>query len=237
MGDLTVRTGPPRVRLLGRGGVGKTVLGDALRSRGIDAGSDGSSDAHLYCVAGGLRDADRVTLEALAAGPVPLIMAWTKADAAGSWRAADAYAARLTEVLGRQVIAVMAVLETIDPDDLPAVRRLAASPLALPESAVEAAELLADDAPLLGRFGGYGLACALGALRETPSMPDEELLASLRELGGVDALLEPLAAAFDGYAQRREGEFDHLLRTVARTDCARRDQAEQLLLDRLARAS
>ena len=57
------------------------------------------------------------------------------------------------------------------------------------------AEALGEDAPLLRRFGGYGLACALGALRETPSMPDDVLLASLRELSGVDALLPSLAAA------------------------------------------
>ena len=100
-----------------------------------------------------------------------------------------------------------------------------------------AAEALGEDAPLLRRFGGYGLACALGALRESPSMPDEELLASLRELSGVDALLPPLAAALQGYEERREAEFDGALRTVAATDCARRDEAEHLLLDRLGRAS
>ena len=31
--DLSVRTGPPCVRVLGREGVGKTVLGAALRAR------------------------------------------------------------------------------------------------------------------------------------------------------------------------------------------------------------
>lgn len=90
---------------------------------------------------------------------------------------------------------------------------------------------------MLRRFGGYGLACALGALRETPSMPDDVLLASLRDLSGVDALLSPLAAALQGHEARREAEFDRTLRAVAATDCARRDEAEQLLLDRLGRAS
>ena len=165
------------------------------------------------------------------------MIAWTKADAAGSWRAADDYAARLGEVLGRPVIAVMALLDGVDPGDLPAIRRLAESGLALPESALAAAEALGEDAPLLRRFGGYGLACALGALRETPSMPDDVLLASLRDLSGVDALLSPLAAALQGHEARREAEFDRTLRAVAATDCARRDEAEHLLLDRLGRAS
>ncbi|TWS17622.1 hypothetical protein FK529_19575 [Tsukamurella asaccharolytica] len=240
MGDLSVRRSAPRVRLLGRGGVGTTVLGAALRSRGVEAVEDGAggADARLYCFAGGLRATDRAAIDVLCADPAgPPVIAWTKADAAGSWRAADDYAARLGEVLERPVIAVMALLDAVETSDLPAVRRIAGTPLALPASALAAAEALGADAPLLRRFGGYGLACALGALRETPSMPDEELLASLRELSGVDALLPPLAAALQGYEERREAEFDGALRTVAATDCARRDEAEHLLLDRLGRAS
>ncbi|CAM3332937.1 hypothetical protein [Tsukamurella hominis] len=239
MGDLSVRRGAPRVRLLGRAGVGRTTLGVALRARAVEtAEDDGGADALLYCFAGGLRATDRAAIAALDADPTgPAVIAWTKADAAGSWRAADEYAARLGEVLGRPIVAVMALLDGVDADDLPAIRRLAESPLALPESALAAAEALGEDAPLLRRFGGYGLACALGALRETPSMPDEVLLAGLRELSGVDALLPPLAAALQGYEERREAEFDGVLRAVAATDCARRDEAEQLLLDRLGRAS
>ncbi|AUN38949.1 hypothetical protein [Tsukamurella tyrosinosolvens] len=239
MGDLSVRRGAPRVRLLGRAGVGRTVLGAALRARAVETvEDDGAADAALYCFAGGLRATDRAAIAALSADPAgPPVIAWTKADAAGSWRAADDYAARLGEVLGRPVIAVMALLDGVDPGDLPAIRRLAESGLALPESALAAAEALDEDAPLLRRFGGYGLACALGALRETPSMPDDVLLASLRELSGVDALLPSLAAALQGHEARREAEFDRTLRAVAATDCARRDEAEQLLLDRLGRAS
>ncbi|MBS4099958.1 hypothetical protein KFZ73_01775, partial [Tsukamurella paurometabola] len=199
---------------------------------------DVEADALLYCFAGGLRATDRAAIDALDADPAgPPVIAWTKADAAGSWRAADEYAARLGEVLGRPVIAVMALLAGVEADDLPAIRRLAGSPLALPESALDAARALGADAPLLRRLGGYGLACALGALRETPSMPDDLLLASLRELSGVDALLPPLAAALEGFEARREAEFDGALRAVAATDCARRDEAEHLLLDRLGRAS
>ncbi|MDP0397089.1 hypothetical protein [Tsukamurella strandjordii] len=237
MGDLTVRTGPPRVRLLGRPGVGKTVLAAALRSRGLDAGLDGAADAHLYCVAGGLRATDRAAIDTLAADATPLLVAWTKADAAGSWRAADAYAEQLAATLGRPVLAVMALLDAIEPADVEAARRLADSALALPESALEAAAALGDDAPLLHRMGGYGLACAMGALRERPTLPGDELLPRLRELSGVDLLLPPLAEAFADCAARREAEFDETLRAAARTDCTRRDAAEQLLLDRLARAS
>lgn len=239
MGDLSVHDGAPRVRVLGRDGVGKTVLAAALAACSIATTEDADgADAVLYCFAGGLRATDRAAIEALDTGPAgPPVVAWTKADAAGSWRAADEYAARLGEVLGRPVTAVMALLAGVDPDDLPAVRRLAESSLALPESAIAAAEALGEDAPLLRRFGGYGLACALGALREDPSMPDEVLLASLRELSGVDALLPPLAAAVEGFEARREASFGGALRTLAATDCARRDEAEQLLLDRLGRAS
>lgn len=237
MGDLSVRDGAPRVRLLGRGGVGRTTLAASLRARSVVIADDGdAADATLYCFAGGLRGTDRAAIETLAAAG-PTVLAWTRADAAGSWRAADGYAARLSETLGRPVTAVMALLDHVDPGDLRAVRRIAESGLALPESALDAAAALGADAPLLRRFGGYGLACALGALRETPSMPDDVLLASLRELSGVDALLPPLAAALEGYEGRREEEFDGALRIVAATDCARRDEAEQLLLDRLGRAS
>ncbi|WP_139058056.1 hypothetical protein [Tsukamurella pseudospumae] len=236
--DLSVRTGPPCVRVLGREGVGKTVLGAALRARSVGL-SDGAADAVLYCFAGGLRATDRAALDDLAAGSPgpPPVVAWTRADAAGSWRAADAYAERLGDVLGRPVIPVMALLDDVDPVDLPAVRRLAESDLALPESAVAAREALGTDVGLLSRLGGYGLACAIGALRGSPSMPDDELLAGLRDLSGVDALLAPLAAAFDGHEERREAEFEDLLRIVAVTDCARRDDAERILLDRLGRAS
>ncbi|WP_019201229.1 hypothetical protein [Tsukamurella sp. 1534] len=239
MGDLCVRGGPPRVRLLGRDGVGKRVLGAALSRRGI-AVADGPSDAVLYCFAGGLRATDRAAIAALSDGPPsapPVVVAWTRADAAGSWRAADDYADRLAEILGRPVVPVMALLDAVDPDDVPAVRGLAESPLVLPRSATAAAKALGEEAPLLLRFGCYGLACALGALRETPSMPGDELLARLRELSGVDTLLPPLAEAFAGFEDRREAEFDDRLRGLARADCARRDEAEQLLLDRLGRAS
>ncbi|TWS22396.1 hypothetical protein FK268_19455 [Tsukamurella sputi] len=239
MGDLSVRTGAPRVRVLGRDGVGRTTLAAALAARSVATTErDDGADAVLYCFAGGLRATDRAAIEELDTGPDgPPVVAWIKADAAGSWRAADDYAARLGEVLGRPVIAVMALLDGVHPDDLSAIRRLAESPLALPESALDAAEVLGEDAPLLRRFGGYGLACALGALRESPSMPDDALLASLRELSGVDALLPPLTAALEGYEARREAAFDDALRTLAATDCGRRDEAEQILLDRLARAS
>lgn len=247
MGDMSVRTGsvrtgPPRVRLLGRGGVGKTVLGSALRARSVEV-SDGEppgADAHVYCFAGGLRATDRSAIDTLGRlsesdGP-PLIVAWTKADAAGSWRAADEYTDRLAEVLGRPVIPVMALLDSPDVD-LAAVRRVAGSDIALPESPLDAASALGEDAGLLMPLGGYGLACAIGALRESPSMPDDEVLARLRELGGVDSLIDPLVAAFEGYEHRREAEFDRALRTAALTDCARRDAAERLLFDRLGRAS
>ncbi|TWS26824.1 hypothetical protein FK530_21935 [Tsukamurella conjunctivitidis] len=238
MGDLSVRRGAPCVRLLGREGVGRATLGAALRARGVAAVDDGDADALLYCFAGGLRATDRAAIEALDADSAgPAVLAWTKADAAGSWRAADDYAARLGEVLGRPVVAVVALLDGADPADIPVIRRIAASGLALPESALAAAEALGEDAPLLRRFGGYGLACALGALRETPSMPDEVLLASLRELSGVDALLPSLATALQGFEERREARFDGALRAAAATDCARRDEAEHLLLDRLGRAS
>lgn len=239
MGDLSVRDGAPSVRLEGRDGVGLSTLAAALRSRSVAlAGHDEDADAVLYCFAGGLRGTDRAAIAALDAGPAgPPVVAWTKADAAGSWRVADDYAARLGEVLGRRVIPVMALLDGLDADALPAVRRLAASDLALPASALAAAEALGEDAPLLRRFGGYGLACALGALRESPETPDDVLLATLRELSGVGALLGPLAAALQGHRERREAAFDATLRAVAATDCARRDEAEQLLLDRLGRAS
>lgn len=234
MGDPSVRTGAPVVRLLGRGGVGRSVLGSALRRRGVETSEGGPADATVYCFAGGLRATDRSAIAALSDGP--LLVVWCRADAAGSWRAADAYAERLGAVLGRTVIPVMALLD--DPDvDPDAVRRLAGSALALPESVTEAAVVLGDDAALLDRIGAYGLACAIGALRETPSMSDDELRYRLRELGGVDALLEPLGAAIEGCAARREAEFEDELRTVALTDCARRDRAEQLLLDRLGWAS
>ncbi len=237
-GDPRVRCGPPVLRVLGREGVGRATLAAALRARSITVadGEGTGHDAVLYCFAGGLRATDRAAIDALGDDPAPVI-AWTRADAAGSWRAADDYAARLGEVLGRPVTAVMALLDAVDPADLAAIRRLADSPLALPESALEAAHALGEDAPLLRRLGGYGLACALGALRESPSMPDAELLASLRELGGVDGLLPAIAAALDGFPARREAEFDGALRAVAAADCARRDRAEQLLLDRLGAAS
>ncbi len=239
MGDLSVRDGAPRVRLAGRPGVGLSTVAAALRSRSVvTAQGVDDADAVLYCFAGGLRATDRAAIAALDAGPSGApVVAWTKADASGSWRAADEYAARLGEVLGRPVIPVMALLDAIAADDLPAVRRIAASGLPLPASALAAAEALGEDAPLLRRFGGYGLACALGRLRESPSTPDDALLADLRALSGVDALLPPLAAALTGFEDRREAAFDARLRAVAATDCARRDEAEQLLLDRLGRAS
>ncbi|ADG77012.1 putative protein OS=Tsukamurella paurometabola (strain ATCC 8368 / DSM / CCUG 35730 /CIP 100753 / JCM 10117 / KCTC 9821 / NBRC 16120 / NCIMB 702349/ NCTC 13040) OX=521096 GN=Tpau_0369 PE=4 SV=1 [Tsukamurella paurometabola] len=237
MGDLTVRGGPPRVRLLGRDGVGKSVLAAALERRGIATTKRDSGDANLYCLAGGLRATDRAAIATLAAGRTPLLVAWTKADAAGSWRAADARAAELAGELGRPVLAVMALLDVIGTDELDIARRLAASAFALPESVAEAAAALGDDASVLVRTGGYGLACAIGALRETPSLSTDELLPRLHELSGVDLLAEPVIAAFAGFEARREAEFDETLRTVARTDCARRDEAEHLLLDRLARVS
>ncbi|GAB3130954.1 hypothetical protein GCM10027289_16410 [Tsukamurella serpentis] len=245
MGDSahpSVRTGPPRLRLLGRSGVGKTVLAAALRRRGIDvddgAGGGGGvpapADATAYCFAGGLRGSDRAAIETLADDP--LLVIWCRADAAGSWRAADAHTERVAEVLGRPVTAVMALLDAPDVD-LAVVRRIAGTDLALPESVLDAAVALGGDADLLHRLGGYGLACAIGALREAPSMPDEELRTRLRELGGVDALLAPLAAAFHGCGERRRARFEDELRALAHADCARRDRAEQELLDLLGRAS
>ena len=62
---------------------------------GAAGGPDGDdADATLYCFAGGLRGTDRAAIETLAAAG-PTVLAWTRADAAGSWRAADGYAARL----------------------------------------------------------------------------------------------------------------------------------------------
>ena len=44
---------------------------------------------------------DRAAIEGLSADPAgPPVIAWTKADAAGSWRAADDYAARLDRLVG-----------------------------------------------------------------------------------------------------------------------------------------
>lgn len=233
MGEqFVVRAGPPSVRLLGRAGVGKSVLSAGLVDRGLSV-SDGPSDAVLYCFAGGLRETDRRAIDALSAGVVPLVVVWTKADVAGSWRAADDYAAALTEVLGRTVVAVMAILDSVDDADVATLRAIAESGVALPESATDAAATLGDDAELLLRLGGYGVACAVGGLRSETEMADSELVARLRELSGIDALIPLLTEAFTGCGARRERELDAELRRVANAECIRRDEAEQVLLDRL----
>jgi hypothetical protein len=196
--EPAVRTGPAVVRLLGRDGVGRRTLAAALRRRGVtvgcpDEGPGLDADIHLYCFTGGLRAADRVALDRLADRPQARHVAWCQADLAGSWRAADARAAELADLTGCPLTPVMAALDRpLAVADLRGLRELAAAGIRLDTGSPTLTERLGEHADLLQLLGGYGLGCAVGALRQWPELPDAQLSARLGELSGVDELVRAI---------------------------------------------
>ncbi|MFC7755472.1 hypothetical protein [Tsukamurella soli] len=235
------------MRILGRDGVGKATLARALERWHADGdlGPDGPeapkvvggapADTAVYVFAGEPRATDAAAIGRLRAEPVPLVVVWAKADAAGSWRVADAWAREWAAELGLSVTPVMALLGLVDfsAADHRLLRAIAASPLAVPESVAEAAAALGplEAAELPAALGGYGLACAVGALREDPDLGRGELSQRLRALAGIDAVADRLAAAATGQDQRRAAECRRRMVAAVLTDCAARDALEAALLD------
>ncbi|MDF0529897.1 hypothetical protein P0W64_17840 [Tsukamurella sp. 8F] len=234
MGDLpALRRGSPRVRVSGRDGVGRATLARALAASGVDiAGAEGPADVDLYAFSGAPRAADRA-----AAAPGRVVV-WTKADAAGSWQAADARAAEYAALLGTPVVPVIALLATIElgAREYAALAAVAAAPRALPAPVSDMRAVLAPLGTdhLLDRLGGYGLACAVGALRERPDLTAAALSRRLRGLSGLDGLREPVRLAVRGMGVRRAAERLDALRELAVADPACRDACERELLDAAA---
>lgn len=204
----------PTVVIVGRPGIGKRDLAEALAAR-IDApvcvGSapDGPRRT-VVAIAESLRSADRI-------GPGDVV-ALVQAETFGSWRNADAAAAAIADRVGCPVYPVMTpfAARELTEQQLLQLRRLADSdrpvPRRTPELVAAVAAVDPDGAEPLAaqalavQLGRYGIAVAVGALREHGRDPR----ALLAKLSGVDELVGALADL--GAAQGFAAELDALAR-------------------------
>lgn len=234
--DLAARSGPPSICLSGRDGAGKRTLAIALARRGVVAGREG--DVHLYCFAGGVRAADRRALDRLRRSVGPVLAVCCQADLAGSWRAADRAAAAAGAAAGMRVLPVMAILDSpLEARCFDDLAHTAASGLGIDGDLPALACRLGPRAYLLDLLGGYGLGCAVGALRQCPGLTRETLGARLAELSGVDAVAAGCAVPPVRLAAIRAAELDRRLHRLLISEPVRRDEIEARLLDRVARSA
>ncbi|MCM6777460.1 hypothetical protein NDR87_29070 [Nocardia sp. CDC159] len=229
---------PVRIQVTGRARAGKSTLLHALALIAAEetapVDEPGRADPVLdgdlvvYVLAAVLQPADRRVLTALPADRTLVVL--NKADAIGSrWSDAVAAAERYARELGLPVLPVVATLaaharaHTPAEDDLRTLRRhvhrtdpaFTLSPELF--AAAAAGPDVADRQALLDRWGLYGVACALTALRHDPELGPRPLLQLLHAAGGIEPVHALVHARYEQIVARRGGELlDELTRLAAR---------------------
>lgn len=214
-----IRT-PPRVAVLGRPGVGRNAVAEALAASGVPLADDGA-DAHVVVIAESLKPEERTQI---ADAPVASMVVLNKADLTGAdpggpMVSADRRAARFATTLDLPVVPMIAHLATVelDADDVAALRALVVTP----------ADMTSTDAfcgsehplpaalrhRLLARLDRFGLAHAVLAVADGATGP--EVVRQLRALSRVDRVVEQLAAVSAPARYRRVCSAVCELRTLA----------------------
>ncbi|MGV9676137.1 Rab family GTPase [Nocardia sp. NPDC003482] len=247
---------PLRIQVTGRARSGKSTLLRALalisaeETAPVDEPGepepDLDGDLIVYVLAAALQPADRRVLAALP--PDRVVVVLNKADAIGSrWADAVTAADRYARELGLPVLPVVSALAahtragTPSEDDLRTLRRHAGRDdpafTLSPElfTAADAGPDTADRQALLDRWGLYGVACALVALRHEPGLGPQPLLRLLHAVSGIDAVHTRVHVQYEGIVARRGGELlDELARLAARALPESDSRASDLIEDYLA---
>ncbi|WP_067571943.1 hypothetical protein [Nocardia acidivorans] len=204
---------PPRIQITGRARAGKSTVRNALslltaeETAPLDAPDRPDpvldADLILYVLPGTLTSADRRVLERMP--PDRTLVVLNKADAIGTrWSDAARAADRLAGTLGIQTLPAVASLAAhtrtgiVSDADLRTLHRHRArsDPAFLLTEDLFADPAVAEDTParaaLLERWGRYGVACALTALRHDPALPSRSLLQMLHSASGIDPIYRAL---------------------------------------------
>ncbi|MFI5778208.1 hypothetical protein [Nocardia sp. NPDC051570] len=253
---LASRRRPLRIQVTGRARAGKSTLLRALALISAeetdpvdepgrpDPALDG--DLVVYVLAATPQPADRRILADLPRDRTVVVV--NKADAIGSrWADAVAAAQGCTRELGIPVLPVVSTLAAHtragmpSEDDLRILRRHAdrADPAFTlsPElfTASGAGPDGADRQALLDRWGLYGVACALTAVRHEPALRPQQLLQLLHAVSGIDAVHALVHVNYQRLASQRGGDLlDELARLAARAVPDARSRARDLIEDYLA---
>ncbi|WP_233608191.1 hypothetical protein [Nocardia stercoris] len=243
---------PLRIQVTGRARAGKSTL---LRALALLSAEETppvdepdvpvpvlDADLIVYVLGGALRDGDRGVLATLPADRTVVVL--NKADAVGTgWSEVVATAGQCARGIAMPVFPVVADLAARTRAGIPDQHELtvlarhtaAADSLTLtPElfTAATAGTDVDDRAALLDRWGLYGVACALAALRHQPDLGPQSLLQVLHAGSGIDELYAELHTRYEQVTARRGGEFlDELARIAAR---AVSGGARELIEDYLA---
>lgn len=219
--DVVVRAGDPlRVAVRGRAGVGVTSVigalgltlpadegpGHALIEVPI-AGADPEplvADVDVVVFAEALKPEDRAVLEASIA---PKVLILNKADltdpgaARGPWTAAVSRCAEYRAETRVPTLPLSAHVPLVSLDDgmVEALKLMVENPA--DTSSVDAFVTCTHDVPvamrqrILHELDLYPMGCAIGALRQVPSLAAPGLTSLLRDLSGIDAVVSAIREA------------------------------------------
>ncbi|MUM19101.1 hypothetical protein FZI91_07320 [Mycobacterium sp. CBMA271] len=238
--DLAVRAGDPlRVSVRGRAGVGVTsVIGGLGRTMPAEDGPghvlievpipevDGAdplvADVDVVVFAEALKPEDRAVLQASAA---PKVLILNKADltdpgsARGPWTAAVGRCAQYRAEMRVPTLPLSAHVPLADLDEgiLEALKLMVESPA--DTSSVDAFVTCTHEVPvetrrrLLQELDLYPMGCAIGALRQVPTLAPPGLTALLHDLSGIDAVVVAIRAAIaQGWYRRMRTVLTELRR-------------------------
>ncbi|MBB4855357.1 hypothetical protein HNP40_002758 [Mycobacteroides chelonae] len=216
--DVAVRAGDPlRVTVRGRAGVGVTSVIAALgRALPVEDGPGHAlvevpipseslmADVDIVVFAEALKPEDRAVLEVSNA---PKVLILNKADltdpgtARGPWTAAVERCAQYRAETRVPTLPLSAhvPLVTVDDGMVEALKLMVDSPA--DSSSVDAFVACTHEVPvamrqrLLHELDLYPMGCAIGALRQVPSLAAPGLTSLLRDLSGIDAVVDAIRAA------------------------------------------
>ncbi|MBA0046422.1 hypothetical protein [Mycobacteroides sp. LB1] len=239
--DVAVRAGDPlRVTVRGRAGVGVTsVIGALGRTMPAEAGpghalievpipnqdpadSTDAMDVQIVVFAEVLKPEDRAVLAASAA---PKVLILNKADltdpggARGPWTAAVGRCAEYRAETRVPTLPLSAHVPLADLDEgiVEALKSMVEHPA--DTSSVDAFVTCTHEVPaamrrrLLHELDLYPMGCAIGALRQVPGLGAPALTALLRDLSGIDAVVDAIRAAIaQGWYRRMRSVLAELHR-------------------------
>jgi hypothetical protein len=229
---------PLRIQVTGRQGVGKSTLLRALALMSAEetgpvddpGGADPVLDGDLvvYVLSAALQLADRRALGNLPRDRTLVVL--NKADAVGvRWADAVTTAERCAAELGMPALPVVSDLAVRTGAGTPAdadLRTLRRHAHRADGSFTLSSELFtasaagpdaADRQAVLDRWGRYGVACALTAVRHEPDLGPQALRQVLHAASGIDAVHTLLHRRYEQIVARRGGDFlDELARVAAR---------------------
>ncbi|TDZ44172.1 hypothetical protein [Mycobacteroides franklinii] len=236
--DVVVRSGDPlRVTVRGRAGVGVTSVigalgrtlpaedgpGHALMEVPIpedDAADPLVADVDIVVFAEALKPEDRVVLEASTA---PKVLILNKADltdpgaARGPWSAAVSRCAQYRAETRVPTLPLSAHVPLVSLDDsmVEALKLMVENPA--DTSSVDAFVTCTHEVPvamrrrILHELDLYPMGCAIGALRQVPTLAAPGLSSLLRDLSGIDAVVNAIRAAIaQGWYRRMRAVLSDL---------------------------